>query len=210
MRGWRGWCFIPCIEREVAVFFSLRCFNTVVSSWVLAGTGPGGPPTFLLRQKSRQKRRPPAAALRVPEKRDTMAGSEITRPAREGELFRFPLCPSIFREPRRGSSPRSPSLAYFSWRDKKSERLPDRPRQSPHGAATALLHRRKNHRKKQPKRVESQGGFARNKAVTINPYTAFRQSLPGRVSTRCRDTTFPDASSIQIERYADSRHRQQV
>ena len=39
----------------------------------------------------------------------------------EGELFRFPLCRSLFRGPRRGSSPRSPFFAYFLWRSKESE-----------------------------------------------------------------------------------------
>jgi hypothetical protein len=47
----------------------------------------------------------------------------------KASLFRFPLCHPLFWEPRRGSGWRSPSFAYFSWRDKKSKRLPGRPRQ---------------------------------------------------------------------------------
>ncbi|WP_157050668.1 hypothetical protein [Herbaspirillum rhizosphaerae] len=45
------------------------------------------------------------------------------------EFFSFPFFASQHRAPRRGWIPRSPSFAYFSWRDKKSERLPGRPRQ---------------------------------------------------------------------------------
>ena len=58
---------------------------------MLAGTGPGGPLTFLLRQKSKQKRRPRRTALRVPEKASGKAGSEKTRPrcARSSNRYRL-------------------------------------------------------------------------------------------------------------------------
>src|SRR5450830_1094734 len=50
--------------------------------------------------------------------------------------FPFPIFTCWRREPRRGYDPvvleqcSNPSFAYFSWRSKKSERLPGRPRQT--------------------------------------------------------------------------------
>jgi len=43
--------------RGLLLFF-LRCFESVVTPWMLAGTGPGRPPTFLLRQKGDPKTLP--------------------------------------------------------------------------------------------------------------------------------------------------------
>jgi hypothetical protein len=46
-----------------------------------------------------------------------------------GEFLRFPLQSSPFWEPaQRATAVGTPSFAYFSWRDKKSERPPGRPR----------------------------------------------------------------------------------
>ncbi len=39
----------------------------------------------------------------------------------QASLFRFPLCPSLLRVPRRGCEPRPPFFAYFLWRSKESE-----------------------------------------------------------------------------------------
>jgi hypothetical protein len=66
--------------------------DTVCASWLVAGTGPGGPLTFFASPKKVSKeRRPRRTALRVPEKASGKAGSEITRPrcARSSNRFRF-------------------------------------------------------------------------------------------------------------------------
>jgi hypothetical protein len=53
-------------------------------------------------------------------------------------VFALPALASTFSgTPAGGSGLGAPSLGYFSWRDKKSNRLPGRPRQSHHGVTRA-------------------------------------------------------------------------
>jgi hypothetical protein len=76
----------------------LRCFKSFVSPLMHAGTGPGGPPTFLLRQKSRQKRRPECLPpLGVPEKEEGRAGSGANSPAAQTSPASCPRKPPLRR-----------------------------------------------------------------------------------------------------------------
>src|SRR5450830_334840 len=60
--------------------------------------------------------------------------------------FPFPICACRRREPPKGATNlRSPSFAYITWRSKKSERLPGRPRQG----------RPKKEKSKLPKQVKN-------------------------------------------------------
>ena len=80
-----------------------------ISSICQAGTGPGGPPTFLLRQKSRQKRRPQGRCpCGVPEQMRHKAGSETNSPSAQTGFASCPLCAAFVRQRPRGFERQNP------------------------------------------------------------------------------------------------------
>src|SRR5450830_1550768 len=94
--------------------------------------------------------------------------------------FPFPICACRRREPsKRATTQRPPSFAYFSWRSKKSERLPGRPRQT-------KVDRRKN-------RLSNNNTLHSNKRNKAAPH---QSTKPGKALIGFkRDSTITGAAS---------------